>query len=110
MPVVIYVSGPYSSDPPTNTVRAILAGEDVERMGGIPLVPHLSHLWDALSPHEWAYWLRIDLALVARCDVVYRLPGDSQGADLEVAEARRLDIPVIESREELALFVAQHKE
>ena len=36
----------------------------------------------------------LDLRLVERCDVLVRLPGDSAGADREVAHARRRGIPV----------------
>ncbi|MEU4066398.1 DUF4406 domain-containing protein [Streptomyces wedmorensis] len=32
--------------------------------------------------------------LLARCDAVLRLPGDSAGADQDVATARRLGLPV----------------
>jgi len=105
---VVYVSGPYSANPNDCTLDALHAGEDVVALGGVPLVPHLSHLWQGVLPHPWEYWLRIDLALVGRCDAVYRLPGASRGAELEVAEARRLGLPVLTSRDELAAFLGAH--
>lgn len=32
--------------------------------------------------------------LLSRCDAVYRIPGASNGADLEVAKAREMGLPV----------------
>ena len=49
-------------------------------------------------------WLAIDLAWVAVCEAVVRLPGESGGADMETAEARRLGIPVFESVAELVAW------
>jgi hypothetical protein len=42
-------------------------------------------------------WMAVDLAWVAVADAVLRLPGDSAGADQEVAEAERLGLPVFHS-------------
>lgn len=46
-------------------------------------------------------WLSMDLELVARCDAVLRLPGESTGADGEVAHAHDLDIPVFRDLDSL---------
>jgi hypothetical protein len=46
-------------------------------------------------------WLDIDLAWVSVADAVLRLPGESKGADTEVAHARSLGIPVFQSVEEV---------
>ncbi len=48
-----------------------------------------------------ADWLRVDLAYVAVCDAVFRLPGESKGADQETAFARENRIPVFEDETEL---------
>lgn len=39
-------------------------------------------------------WYGMDLVIVSRCDAVLRLPGESTGADLEVARATELGKPV----------------
>jgi glycine cleavage system pyridoxal-binding protein P len=39
-------------------------------------------------------WLEMDLALIPRMDIVLRLPGESAGADKEVATAKQHGIPV----------------
>lgn len=89
--MVIYVSGPYSKgDVSENIRRACLAGDELLNKGHTPLVPHLTHLWHLMSPKSWDTWMRIDLDLLNVCDAVLRLDGESKGADLEVAEAKRL--------------------
>lgn len=96
-PLRVYISGPYSSDPEKNTLAAMEAATQVLDAGHAPFLPHLSHYWHSLHPRPWEAWLRLDLAWVAVADVVYRMPGDSPGADLEVEEALRLGIPVVDS-------------
>ncbi len=44
-----------------------------------------------------AAWLAVDLVFVERSDAVLRLPGDSTGADMETAHARRCGVPVFDS-------------
>lgn len=70
-------------------------------MGLIPLIPHLTHLWEKQFPHPYQIWLDYDMHWLRKCDIVYRFPGESNGADKEVEEARRLNIPVVFSLEDL---------
>jgi len=95
-PLVVYISGPCTLPDPVEGIRnAVKAAERVRELGGMPIVPHLSHLWYLISPHSHDYWLDMDLELVALADVVWRLPGYSGGADAEVARAEKLGIPVV---------------
>lgn len=87
---LIYVAGPYTHpDPVSNTHNAIKAGDAVWEAGGCPVIPHLSLMWDLVSPAPYDVWLNRDLGLLARCDGLLRLPGKSEGADGEVAFAVR---------------------
>ena len=89
--MVIYISAPYSiGDVSMNIRRACLAGDELLRKGHIPFVPHLTHLWHLISPKTYEEWLSIDFELLSMCDALLRLDGESRGADLEVAEAKRL--------------------
>ncbi len=45
---------------------------------------HLSH----------AEWIENDLPWIAQADALYRLPGDSKGADLEIAHANACNVRV----------------
>lgn len=52
-----------------------------------------------------ADWLGIDLAWVDVCDFLVRLPGESKGADMEVARAMERGIPVFHTLNAALLYV-----
>ncbi len=98
----VYISGPYTMpDPAVNVRNAILAADAITAAGHEVYLPHLTHLWHLISPHEYRFWLERDLAWLPFCDAVVRLPGASSGADREVDEARTLAIPVYFGIEDL---------
>lgn len=98
----VYVAGPYTNgDPVINTQKAIGMGEKLLALGYVPFIPHLSHLWHLISPHDYQYWMDLDSYWLFRCDALLRLPGSSQGADLEVLAAKERGIPVYYSLDEL---------
>ncbi len=45
--------------------------------------------------------MELDMVWVAQCDAVYRLPGASTGADMELELAHKLNIPVFHGLREL---------
>ncbi len=98
----VYVAGPYTKpDPCINTRTAILVGDRLWASGLIPFVPHLTHLWHTVSPHPYSDWLAYDIEWLLCCDVLLRMPGESSGADLEVAHAERHGIPVFYTVDEV---------
>lgn len=91
----VYVAGPYTKgDVAMNVRAAIIAGDDLAQAGFTPFIPHVTHLWYLLCPHDWEFWMAYDLQWLGVCDCLLRLPGDSVGADLEMKHAQELDIPV----------------
>ena len=108
-----YVAGPYSlGDPVENTNRAIRVGDHLESLGFVPIIPHLSLLWHMVVPHPAQFWYDITAEWLKRCDLVYRLNGNSKGADEEVALARQLGVIVIyedESDDELLKLYLENK-
>ncbi len=103
-PPRVYIAGPYTiGDVASNVRAAIAAAEQVIQAGGAPYVPHLTHLWHVISPHDHAYWLALDLEWLRTCDCLLRLPGESRGADIEEAEARRIGLPIFSGK-----FAVQH--
>jgi hypothetical protein len=93
--VRVYIAGPYTKgDVVLNIRKAVEAADRVLVLGHYPFVPHLTHLWHTISPKPYDEWLDIDLAWLAVCDCLIRLPGESKGADGEVVEAERIGIPV----------------
>lgn len=103
---LVYIATPYSSDPVRNTQNAIAVAEMLEQEHRVyVVVPHLTHLWDLISPAPHEKWLERDIAVMRRCDAVVRFPGASKGADLEVEYAKAAGIPVFiwgDKREEIA--------
>ena len=108
-----YVAGPYSlGDSVENTNRAIRVGDHLESLGFVPIIPHLSLLWHMVVPHPAQFWYDITAEWLKRCDLVYRLNGNSKGADEEVALARQLGVIVIyedESDDELLKLYLENK-
>src|SRR5690606_23859193 len=79
---VVYVAGPYSQgDPAENVATAVrVASLLMDRGWAWPLGPPLSHLWHMIAPRPHRDWIDLDLALLARCDRLVRLPAASGGA------------------------------
>ena len=99
---MVYIASPYTQGSTARNVRnQIIAANVLRAKGYLPFVPLLSHFWHLVSPHPYEYWMEMDREWVARCDAVLRLPGDSAGADEEVAVARSLGKPVYYSVYEL---------
>lgn len=96
-----YLAGPISKPDPLINVRSAimlyqrLINDDVVT----PFCPHLSILVPLVaggaetSDHE--YWLKHDFEVIDHCAAVYRMDGESVGADQEVEYAAEvLGIPV----------------
>lgn len=97
----VYIAGPYSSDPVENTKRAVLFGAHIRDKYNVrTFVPHFSHFEEQLAPKPYERWLEIDLDWLPLCDVLFRMPGESSGADAEVAAASLAGIPVVFNEEE----------
>ncbi len=96
----VFISAPYSiGDQVLNVRNAILAGEELLSKGYDPYIPHLTHFWHLLCPHEPQVWYDLDNAFLPLCDCLLRLPGESVGADNEVKLAEELGLPVYYSVE-----------
>ena len=96
----VYISGPITKgDRNQNFAQAAAAEKQLMLNGMAPLNPMRSmimpHAWDGELPHS--VWLECDLPWVLMCDAVYRLPGESAGADEECQFADREGIPVFHS-------------
>jgi hypothetical protein len=99
---LVYVAGPYTCGHPLeNTNKAIDAAEQIAALGYVPFIPHLTHFWEARHHHEYEFWMQQDLTVLRRCDALLRLPGESRGADREVAEAELFGIKVYYSVDDM---------
>ena len=91
----VYVAGPYTgADPAVNVRAAILVGARLLDAGHVPFIPHLTHFWHLVSPRPYEDWMQLDMAWIEVCEAMFRIPGESAGADREVARAKELGIPV----------------
>ena len=100
--VKVYISGPYSSgDQVLNTRLAMGVWNYLFGKGYTPFCPHWGMAQHLCLPLPWEQWIEYDLEMLRGHDVLYRMPGESKGADIEVAEAERLGIPVVYSFSEL---------
>lgn len=94
----VYVAGPISKgDIAANVEQGIRVGLQLLDMGWAPFIPHASHHMDETAVQgtpRYEHWLETDFAYIATCHALLRLPGDSDGADREVAYANSLGIPV----------------
>lgn len=115
----VYIAGPISKgDLLHNVNQATAAFVELARAGFAPFCPHWSVYskpaeegltgWGRISVFCWATvqgndqmshsdWLNVDLPWVEVSDAVLRLPGESTGADREVARASEMGIPVFHS-------------
>lgn len=98
----VYIAGPYThGDVKENVETAIGLWEILYKQGYTPYCPHTSY-WIEMRCHlSYDEWLSYDMEWLMICDVVYRMPGYSPGADLEVVVARREGIPVVYALDEL---------
>jgi hypothetical protein len=98
----VYVAGPISlGDFILNIRRGIDAANDLKRLGFIPFCPFLDAFWQLVHHMDYEELLDQDFAWIEVCDAVFRMPGESPGADREVAHARKLGIPVYHSMAQL---------
>lgn len=98
----VYVAGPLTvGDTETNIRTAVLRASELVDKGYYPFVPHLTHFWGLIWPRDYEQWLQYDFEWLSTYHALFRLKGESPGADREEAEARRLGIPVFYSISEL---------
>ncbi len=97
----VYVAGAISKGClKHNLLIAREAGTTLLRAGYAPFVPHLSVYWNSDTPDgtgngfDHATWLEMDLSWVSTSHALFRLPGESKGADMEVHFAYTNRIPV----------------
>lgn len=112
-PLLILIAGPYRSgtggDPDAiarNLERLETAAAPIHRLGHVPMIgewvalPTMRGL-DATETEDNDVMYETAARLLQHCDAVLRLPGESAGADNDVAIARERGLPVYRSIEEI---------
>jgi hypothetical protein len=117
-PLLVLIAGPYQSGTngdfkkiSANRARLESFALPIYQRGHLPMVSEWMALPiihaaggrvegdDVFNAHQYPVAHR----LLECCDAVLRIPGDSRGADLDVARARRLGLPVYTDVSELPL-------
>lgn len=98
----VYVAGPYSiGNQEFNAKSMIDTSQMLLTLGYTPYCPLLTHWWHLEHPLEWAEWMRYHLKWLNVCDCLYRMAGESVGADIEVEYAKKIGIPVYYNMDQL---------
>jgi hypothetical protein len=100
----VFISHAFSADAGPNARRVLTIARACAKRGVLPLAPqiYLPRFIDEATERELA--LKMCLTMVALCDEV-RIYGEiSAGMLLEIAEAQRLGIPVVEGETGKPLF------
>ena len=101
----IYVAGPYTkNDVILNIRRAIEVGDTLRNMGHVPFIPHMTYAWHMQYPHDIEFWYKYDLEWLKKCDALFRIAGESKGADDEETLARKLGMPVFYDYKEVVKY------
>lgn len=93
---LIYVAGPITGDPWGCVTKAVAVTERLEAEGFDTYLPQLSVTAEMVAPGAVPYeeWVARGLRWVGRCDGLWRIPGESPGADREETRAKALEIPI----------------
>lgn len=94
MKPLVYVAGPITGDPWGCVRKATHVAAVLNDFGCWAYLPQLSVLHEIVAPKPYEHWVQHVLAMVERCDGLWRLGGESSGADREVAHAVELGVPV----------------
>ena len=118
-PWLVLIAGPYLSgtngDPmliAANRARLEAMALPIYQRGHLPMLGEwlalpIIHGAGGQGPDDEvfkAYQYPVARRLLQRCDAVLRIPGESRGADLDVARAKALGLPVFGDVSELPVF------
>jgi len=92
----VFIAGPmYSSGSMGENIRkAVAVAEELQDAGFQVFLPHLYFFWDLMRPRKREFWTELDKGWLRECDVIFRIMGESSGADAEVEYGGILGIPV----------------
>jgi len=111
----IYIAGPYSQpNPVVNAREACLMYDRIRNSAPPALVicPHWSMTQEMVKPKPHEYWMEHDLRLIRTLyaselpGCIFRIGGDSEGADMETELAGDLGIPVYRNFATMMLWAA----
>lgn len=91
----IYLAGPISSNPEKNLDIALDVSNQVIDKGHNPYMPNYNYYLNAKKVRDYELWMKLDDEWLRQCEAIYRIPGESPGADREMVVAREIGLLVI---------------
>ncbi len=94
---LVFVSSPYRGNVARNVAVARAASRLVFEAGHVPVVPHLyiTQILDDDIPEDREMGIAAALELLAHCDEMWAFGEPSEGMQMELDEAARLEISVL---------------
>lgn len=96
---LVYIAGPITGGGAGkvlgNVHNACLVGQKIWDLGCAIVVPHWNAMHELIigtQPYE--FWMELDDHMLQRCDALFRMIGESGGADREEARAKEIGIPI----------------
>ena len=100
--IKVYIASPYTKGDHLENVNVQMdMYSELLDLGFLPFAPLYTHYIHVRHRKDYDTWMDVDYNWIEVCDVLLRLPGESGGADLEVAHAKKIGMPVFYSVEEL---------
>ena len=100
----VYIASAYTlpkGNQEENTLESFRIADQLINAGFAPYAPLWSHYLAKEYPQDYETWMKLDFEWLEKCDILYRHPGESSGADCEVKRAEEIGIPVYYSLEDL---------
>ncbi len=102
----IYIASPYTfGDVGINVKTQQDATEDLYKLGFAVFAPVVQfHYQHIAHPHDYNFWMKHCYEWIDVCDALLRLPGVSEGADMEEKYAESIGIPVFHNLVDLEYY------
>lgn len=103
---LVYVAGPISTpNPVTNTHKALVLGTRLRDTGLlVPFIPHALISWELACPADYETFMAYDFQIIRHAQAVFRMVGQSPGADRECHLAQKLGLPVFHAEQHLLVW------
>jgi len=102
MEKIIYIASPITiGDPATIKGKVADIIQFIYKAGHLAYPPMYMEPWEIKYPIAYEDVLEYDLKWLEKCDILYRVEGESKGADIEMAHARKLNIPIVKDIKQL---------
>lgn len=110
----IYCAGPMNTSGSfANNMRMALdVAHELMEHGHFPYVPHLCWHIELAHPKTAEVWMGLDKIWLEQCNALFRIPGESVGADIEMSWAKERglriframgDVPYVPTEERISL-------